>query len=58
MINAHVKVRFWKMNALGTGPTVTLAHLRDILICVLMLLAFLALVISPIFLSLLMPTGS
>jgi len=56
----HVKLKMpsWKMGILKVIRAIPVAEIRDALILVFCLIGLIALLVAPIWLSLLMPTGS
>ena len=55
---AKLKIPSWRMGILKAIQAIPVAQIRDALFLVLVLLGLIVLLISPIFFSLLMPTGS
>lgn len=55
---AKLQIPSWKTGVLKIIHAVPVAQIRDAMILVIILLGFIALLVAPIWFSLLMPTGS
>jgi hypothetical protein len=58
MLRTKAKIQSWNVVMTNIARAIPFAQIRLILMLLLILLSFAALLISPILLSLLMPTGS